>query len=872
MSRSVGLSGGGRLTRFAAHVRTPLYGNAYALIASGAATSLLGIVYWTLAARLFDAAQVGVNAAAISAMSFISWFAQLNMAGVLSRFIPTAGTSTRRLILIAYLAVSGVSALGALIFVLGFAGLAGLGPMLTVNPLLGAWFVIATVTWSLFTLQDGALTGLRQAVWVPIENTVFGAVKILLLVAFAGGLAGSGIFVSWTIPAAILVLPVNWLIFRRLVPRHVAVVQVASADVLQPGIVRYLSGDYVGSLFNAAAIGLLPLIVVDVVGPRGGAYFYIAWTIAYSLCNISLNMATSLMVEGATRRADVARSTQRMFRLLVGLQLLLMVVVVIDAPLILSIFNPAYASEAETLLRLLALAVLPHGVNAIYLALARVQRRVGRVILVQGTTASITLAASVPLLGSLGIAGAGVAWLVAHSLVALVLFTTQLVPLWRRSTDTDEDELTAIAPAGIVTGRAAALSPLLLSCFAAFDEAGIRWCLLRGGPEDLAAGARDTDLLVAPADRLRLESLLAGRGLLKVPGYGRGPTGFFVGRDAATGSWVRLDVGVELAFGRFLQLETGAGLGCLERRLEHDGIPMLAPDDAFWALVLHCVLEKGFVAERHAARLQSLVERAQDDGPVGSLVGSILPPGWDPQRVRAAVRAGGWEDLVNLQTGILLRLWLRDPPGAIRRVLVRIGQRSLGFARLLRRRWGVSVALLGPDGAGKTTLASAISADFGLPVRRLYMGMWSTSEPGVVGRVPGLAILARPFAATRKALVAQYHRAHGRLVIFDRYTYDALIPPRGPLIWMKRPYFWILAHAAPEPQLVVVLDAPGEVLFARKGEFDPTRLDDDRRAFRHLADRISGLRVVDAAQPPDAVRAEVTDLIWQRYLERAGAG
>jgi thymidylate kinase/O-antigen/teichoic acid export membrane protein len=864
--RSLRLTGEGRSARIISHIRTPLYGSAYALILSSASSSVLGIVYWTLAARLYDAEQVGVNAAAISAMSFISYLAQLNMAGVLSRFIPTAGTSTRRLIALAYLAASVASAVGALIFVVGFARLVGLGPLLTADPRSGAWFVVATVAWSLFTLEDGALIGLRQTVWVPIENSIFGVIKIVLLLAFVAGLAEFGIFVSWTIPAAVLLVPVNWLIFRRLVPRHMAAVRTGSADALLSGMLRYLSGDYIGSLFAAASIGLLPLVVVRAVGAAGGAYFYIAWTIAYSLYFISLNMATSLMVEGAARRATVAEDTRRMFRLLVGLQMLLVVVVIIDAPLILSIFNPVYASEAATLLRLLALAVLPHGVNAIYLAVARVRRQVGRIILVQATLATFSLGASVSLLGSLGIAGAGVAWLVTQSVVAALLFTTQLLPLWRRPLAAGAGDLTAIAPEPALAGQPRPLAPMLRASFAALDEAGIRWCLLRGGPEDLAQGARDVDLLVAEADWPRLDGLFAGLGLLRVPGYGRGHTGFFVGRDADAGSWVRLDVTVDLAYGRFSQFETKTAAGCLARVRHDDAIPVLGPDDAFWALVLHCVLEKGYVADRHGARLQALVDQARDVGPLGAFIASLLPADWDPPRIRAVVRAGDWADVVALQTGILLRLWRRDVVGTTRRVVARAVQRGLGFGRLLHRRWGVSVALLGPDGAGKTTLSAAIAADFGLPVRRIYMGMWSRSQRGLLDRIPGLTILARPLHAWRKALVAEYHRAQGRLVIFDRYTYDALIPPRGPLVLLKRPYFWILAHAAPAPQLVIVLDVPGEVLFARKGEFDPGRLEEDRLAFRALGDRLDCLRVVDAARSPDQVRAEVTDLIWQRYL------
>jgi len=125
---------------------------------------------------------------------------------------------------------------------------------------------------------------------------------------------------------------------------------------------------------------------------------------------------------------------------------------------------------------------------------------------------------------------------------------------------------------------------------------------------------------------------------------------------------------------------------------------------------------------------------------------------------------------------------------------------------------------------------------------------------------------AGPFTIWRKSIVAEYHRAHGRLVIFDRYTYDALVPPRGRLLFLKRPYFWFLAHAARAPTLNFLLDAPGELLFARSGEADAAKLERAGAAFRSLAGRIPGLQVIDARQSPEAIRAQVVERIWGEYL------
>ena len=83
-------------------INTPLYRNAYALALSTLSTSGLGILYWIVAARLYDAETVGLNSAAISTMMFVSGLAQLNLSDALGRFLPNTGKHTRLFILGSY--------------------------------------------------------------------------------------------------------------------------------------------------------------------------------------------------------------------------------------------------------------------------------------------------------------------------------------------------------------------------------------------------------------------------------------------------------------------------------------------------------------------------------------------------------------------------------------------------------------------------------------------------------------------------------------------------------------------------------------------------------------------------------------------------
>jgi O-antigen/teichoic acid export membrane protein len=413
------------------HLQSPIYSRAYALILSSASTSVLGLLYWTLAARLYSARDVGVNAALISTMMFLSYVSQLSLAGALTRFIPTAGRATTRLILGAYGASVLMSAAVASGFVLGSAIWAPEVRSLVDSPAATAWFLAATMAWSLFALQDAVLTGLRRTVWVPIENTIFAATKVLLLIALAGSLTGAGIYVSWTVPAALSIVPINIMIFRWFLPSHV----VRHRDTEPEGSVgligRYLASDFGGSLLVSASTALLPLIVLATAGAKASAYYYIAWTVAYSMQMFSLSMGVSLSVEGAARRSEVGPGMRRMLRLLVGLQMPLVVLVAILAPLILQVFGGRYSDEGATLLRLLALGVLPHGVNAVCLGVARARRQLRVIFAIQAAQAGSFVALAVVFLPALGIAGVGVAFLLSQSTVALAAFISQIGPLLR---------------------------------------------------------------------------------------------------------------------------------------------------------------------------------------------------------------------------------------------------------------------------------------------------------------------------------------------------------------------------------------------------------------------------------------------------------
>jgi len=429
--RSIAIgSGAAILARLLEHARTPLYWNGYALIVSSGASSALGMVFWIVAARAYSAEAVGLNSAMIAAMMFLAGVSQFNLMSALIRFIPAAGRHTARFVLSTYL-VSIVTAVFASIIFLG--GLDVWAPRLAVlrsSPVFMVWFTLAAAVWCVQVLQDSVLTGLRQATWVPVSNILYAGLKVVLVVGLATVLPRYGVFAAWT-GALVILIPTTAVIFWRLIPAH-ARMSPPDAERLDPmQVIRYVPADYLGSLAWLGVTTLLPILVASVVGLAETAYFYVAWGIAFALCDVGDNMGYSLVVEGANNPKSLRTTSRRVLVHTTGIVLGLALLVIVAAPYVLLVFGQTYAAEATTLLQLLALAAVPHTVNALYVSVARVQRRTGAVVAVLGTLCVLVLGMSYLLLGTYGITGVGIAWLFGHTSIAVVLLLTRFIPFWR---------------------------------------------------------------------------------------------------------------------------------------------------------------------------------------------------------------------------------------------------------------------------------------------------------------------------------------------------------------------------------------------------------------------------------------------------------
>ncbi|MDX1661275.1 MAG: hypothetical protein R3326_05745 [Gemmatimonadota bacterium] len=196
---------------------------------------------------------------------------------------------------------------------------------------------------------------------------------------------------------------------------------------------------------------------------------------------------------------------------------------------------------------------------------------------------------------------------------------------------------------------------------------------------------------------------------------------------------------------------------------------------------------------------------------------------------------------------------------------------------------GLCLAVLGPDGAGKSTVIDRVTRHLGprfAGVRRFHL------RPHF-GRDTSRGPVTDPHADRPRSAIASamklvlwwidyrigYARwvrpalRRGELVVFDRYFWDLLADPRRYRYAGSSDLVRSVGRGIPRPDVTVVLDAPVEVLRSRKREVPREEVASQREIYRALAEELDGAVRVDASPPADQVAEAVI-----RTLEGAALG
>jgi O-antigen/teichoic acid export membrane protein len=392
--------------------------SAYALIAGTGLTSLFGVVFWLLAARLLPPEAVGTGTALTSAMTFLATLSTLGLRNSLVRFLAPAGVSARRLIVTCYLLCAAAAMLGAVIFIAGQPLWASKLDFLQQDRLIAFAFVAATTVWVLFVLEDHVLIGLRRANWVPVTNGIYSGIKIAVLPALLSS-GGYALLAAYALPAAPIVVVVTIFVLWITSPRRRRPQPGDKLDIAH--LVRFATADHFSTLLWLATIELLTLVVLQQAGAAASAYYFMSFTTAYVLYLITSNIGSAFVAEGARNPQRAGVLAGEALRHAAVLVIPLAFLGVLVAPVGLALLGHQYATNATVLLRLLLLSAIPQVVIGISLGAARVRRDNHLILAIYAAQAIGVFGGTALTIGQLGLTGVGLAWLITQTAVALVL-------------------------------------------------------------------------------------------------------------------------------------------------------------------------------------------------------------------------------------------------------------------------------------------------------------------------------------------------------------------------------------------------------------------------------------------------------------------
>lgn len=220
------------------------------------------------------------------------------------------------------------------------------------------------------------------------------------------------------------------------------------------------------------------------------------------------------------------------------------------------------------------------------------------------------------------------------------------------------------------------------------------------------------------------------------------------------------------------------------------------------------------------------------------------------------------------------------------------------IARRSRRNPASLLAVVGPDGVGKTTFIELLQSELArvlvkdrddievkhfrphiLPnIKELLSGRKYDASSEEFSKPHRAAPASAPSSLARLAyywadyllgywLVNRRKCARGKVMIFDRYFYDFVVDPRRSRINLPKWLRTLFLRVTPQPDFVFFLDCDADTVFARKQELELEEISRQLQEYRSLAEASPRRFVVlDARQAPEiSCHKAVAQLIQRSF-------
>jgi thymidylate kinase len=321
------------------------------------------------------------------------------------------------------------------------------------------------------------------------------------------------------------------------------------------------------------------------------------------------------------------------------------------------------------------------------------------------------------------------------------------------------------------------------------------------------------------------------------------------------------------------------------------GFKVAAPGLEAASLIFRGAME-GVIKDRDKPRVAECLE----SDPQGFL--DVLQEPFGPRQaetILAAARAGNWDfleqNMKGFQKTILQRALRRHPFFQIKQWLRYYA--AVWRARL-RPSHGFFITLLGPDGAGKTTIAKLlVESDaiknifprqkyfyrrFEVPWKNLILQIKRTGvnldaeireDRSVVPMEPLKAVIYATYLASEYFtghFFLRWWKSNAGLVVFDRYFYDYLVFED----FTRCPWWllFLLAKIVPRPDAMVYLQNDAATIYARKPERSIPEINRQIKICERLVAGLPNSFTINSSNAPGKMVDDIKNIIIRNLQER----
>jgi len=396
--------------------KVSLYRNAGYLMLNSIIGAVLGFIFWILAARFYSISEVGFASALIAAMGLINSSSLLGFNIGLVRFLPDE-QDKKGMINSCFTTICICSIVMAIVFVLGTPFWSPALSFLVKDFKFLLTFVVFTTVISLFMLQGRIFVALRSAKFTFVQQTIMQVLKISLVMVFAS-IGTWGILFSWGIAALVALTIGNLSLLRKISPGYFPQLIIKKKVINE--MTHYSLGNYIAEVIGSLPVYILPLMIVNILGPESSAYFRIAYGVASVLFMILMAMILSLFAESSAEPEKLRVNTIKTIKFILTILIPAIILFLFLGDKILFLFGKEYSESALKLLRILTLSTFLLGITELYVVIKRVELEIRPVIRVYLLMTILTLIGCFGLIHRFGLTGVGIGWVLGYGIVALV--------------------------------------------------------------------------------------------------------------------------------------------------------------------------------------------------------------------------------------------------------------------------------------------------------------------------------------------------------------------------------------------------------------------------------------------------------------------